>query len=319
MATPISSTNPVDITRNNDSTPVGSSTRDDNPYILTKYILPALETRIQRNVIPLERQATILERVRSPLVRFANEELIWFLEDAAVQVVTRVNSLYLQSLRTSKAPSLSTARFDFSDTLRVLGETISIDGTTRAQRISEDYREDLLSRGVTIDQTLPVYTMEGGQVSVYGGLFKNPITAEADAILLPQPVFKTATGSYNAGSDTFQITGGDSISADYHAYVTATLTDNLGDVINGILVDINETTQIVRLDIDDTGFLNSGTITMTWKTPAYSQLYEILESLVVELAAVDVFSAIGEMQLAKSALENFEIMIKEYALPFFKL
>lgn len=309
---------PVEIQNTSESSFIPSSTRDDNNLILTRNVLPALETRLQRFVLPAERRATISERARSPLVRFSVSEMIGFLEDAAIQVATRADSQYLQSLRTTRSPSGGS--WDFSNDLRLLGGTVTIDGVVRAQRMSGDARDDLISRGVTISETSPVYTLEGSDLHVYGGTLDNPDTATIDVITRPAPVFVTATGTYTSGTNVFTITSGGPLDADLHTLVDAVITDTSGGpAIRGILTDINEGSQNVRLDIDGTGFGNSGTITMTWKTPGYSMMSEFLEEAVVELAAADMFAAMGEVNAVTSALETFESQMKTYGLRFFKI
>lgn len=308
---------PVEISNYSETAAIASAAKGDDNRILSKNVIPALETRLSRFVLAGERQATIAERARSPLVRFSVEEMIGFLEDAAVQVTARVDSQYLQSLKNIRQPDIL-KDIDFSLDMRILGGGLSIDGTAKAQRLSGDDYNDIISRGEQADQTMPVYVLEGGDVHIYGGFLDNPTTAEIDVITVPQPTSFTATGTYNTSTSVFTITTGGPLDEDLHTLVNAVIVDsNGGPVIRGVMTDI--VGQVVRLDIDNAGFLNSGTITMSWKTPGYSSLNNYLEKAVVALASADMFAALGEVTAATSAIEEFEAEMTQYGLRFFKI
>ena len=307
---------PVDILNYSEAAASASSDRGSDNRILTKNVLPMLETRLQRFVMAGERQATITERAKSPLVRFSVSELIGFLEDAAVQVASRTDSQYLQSIRTSRSPDAN-GIWDFGNDLRLLGGTASIDGTTRAQRVSGEHHGDVLARGDAISVDYPVYVYES-DLHIYAALFDNPITSEIDTISLPQPTTLSATGTYTPSTDVFTITSGDALDPDLHTLVNAVITDTSGGpAIRGVLTDL--TTSSARLEIDDTGFGNTGTITMTWNTPGYSSLNNFLEKSVVALASADMFAALGQVGAVETAIGEFEDEMKQYGLRFFKI
>lgn len=295
---------------------VSDSTRDDVNVIQALHVIPELETRFSRFSLDVDRVATIVERSRTPTSRFSVDEMISFLNDAAIQVVLRTNSRYLSNLRMLKSP-VSNA-WDFSDCVRILGSSVTIDGTTRCQRISEDHKEDILARGATLSTSQPLYTMEGGQLWTYGNLIDNPVTSTAIAIKLPKPVPKTATGTYVSATKTFTSTSGDLLDEDLHTLVNARFVDSGGNEANGIFRVISQPLQSASLDIDS-NFIGVGTVTATWETPAFSLLYENLQKPVVALASSDMFAAMGDIESMNAALSEFQSEMEIYGLNFFKV
>ena len=309
---------PIYIQNPLDTVPTGSSVQDDNKLILTKNALPALETRMQRYVINIDRTPTATQKSILSSSRFSVESLIGFLEDAAVQVAMRTDSQYLAELITTKAPNI-TGVWDFSDTIRILGGRITRDGVVRCQRVSEDQREDIQDRS-GLDADAPIYTLEGGKLNVYAGLLKNPITANADCILLPTPVVKSGQATWVSATKTLTLTSGDTVDDDLHTLVDLAMA---GISIpsqsgRGIIGSVDNGAQTIVLDIDDTQLPLDGTYSVAWKTPAYSMLNETMEEGVVELAAAHMLAALPEPEAALNAITRFEKIMESHGLSFFK-
>lgn len=309
---------PIEIQNPADTIPTGSSVRDDNKFILTKNIIPALETRMKRYTLNIDRVPTIQDRSFNPLSRFSVETLIGFLEDAAIQVAMRCDSLHLQELITTKNPDFS-GNWDFSDCIRVLGGRITVDGSVRAERMSEDKREDMYSSRAA-NAAAPLYTMEGGVLNVYGGILTNPITASANAILLPTPTTFTATANFVGSNKSITINTGSNFDEDLHELVLLNMSGITftGQQGRGIISRITSPITC-ELDMDDDLTPLDGQYSISWKTPAYSMLNETLEEAVVELAASDMFASIPDITAMTGALSTFEKIMERIGLAFFKI
>lgn len=315
----LSGSTPVEIQNPADTIPTGSATRDDSKLILTQNALPALETRIRRYFLDIDRVAAEIDRSIVPSTRWSTEILIGYLEDAAVQVAVRADSQFLAELITTKSPDFN-GNWDFSDCIRILGGRITSDGTVKCQRVSEDQREDIESRS-GLDATAPIYTLEGGKLNVYAGILTNPITANADAILLPTPTIKSAQATWVGSLNSLALTSGDTIEEDLHTLVNVSMSGITfpSAVGRGVLTSINQGAQTATLDVDENYVPLDGLYNIAWRSPAYSMMNESLEEAVVEMAAAYMFASIPDPQATIKAIERFEKIMESHGLNFFKI
>lgn len=297
-----------------DLTVVGDSSGDLNLYLAASKVIPALETRLDRYSLASSRIPTIRERPEQPWSRFSVDELIRFLNDAAITVASRVKALYLSSLKVENFPSLNTWNFD--NDLRVLASTIKIDGSRRASRISGDKLEDVRASNNELTDTEPVVVIEGGDVDVYGNIFRNPITSELQTIKVPLPISKSCNGTFNTSTSVFTRTDGDDFDILFHTLTPIKLTNNVGDFVNGIITNISGNT--VTLDIE-TNFTYTNPMVATWETPGFSCLHDTLFNVVVEGAAVDCFAALPDIGAMRNSLNLFENEMSVIGLQFFQL
>lgn len=283
-------------------------------------LLPALEDILQRATYPAERLAHPSDRVLRPASRFSLQELVWILDEAAIETVLQVKARYLKPLQTSKSPS--GAAWSLTDVVRLLGSTVSVDGN-KAKRVSFEQHKDLVSRGITFSDSYPVYVHEGAEMTVFGDT-TDPDDAAATWITLPAPVAKSATvtvaggghGAFNAVQLT--VTAGDEFVEGRDHYLPAYLNDGAGIEGWGYIYTYSSSTVITLWhDVDFTTISTPGTL--TWTVPAFYQLPEILKNACLQLAAAYCFAQIGEVNRMTAALKNFKAEMDIYGLTFMEV
>jgi hypothetical protein len=258
--------------------------------------------------------------------RFSVEEIYDVLDHAAREVALSVRSDFLKPLWQTINPSSNA--FDQSDKLRLLGSRVKVGSAPDdviAQKLGIYQFGDITSRGVGWTDTQPVYTNVGGELKVYGDTptTPNPSDAEATFIKLPEVTTFTSVGTLTGTSQTatFAITTPtDNFDTTRDLHVLAKLSDG-SETVWSLISAVSDTSNIsltgiqLLTDMDQ----GAGAVTITWYVPAFYEMPRILEKLVVQLAAGDLFSSLGEMDMATEAYQQYTDALREFALPQYAL
>lgn len=112
---------------------------------------------------------------------FTTPEIDALVEQAATYVAARVRADFVPNLITQIQP----VNFPNTKVLRILGSRVFSDGVMATRRSFAGHRK-LVSRGIEVDATYPVYIAEDGEVRI----FPDPLdgTALLDVVVVPTTV-----------------------------------------------------------------------------------------------------------------------------------
>lgn len=274
-------------------------------------LIEAIEDKMTRSQLSFERVASSEDRVRQPLVRFSIQEIIDILDYAAVEVLTNVRSEYLTSFQEIKTPSSGV--FNLADTIRLLGTTVKVNDNL-AFRLGVYQFEDTLSRGITPSDSEPMYIHPSANVEVHADTV-NPTDSQATFISLPVEITRTSSGSFDPNTNT--LTTDDDIFTTSETGLVVYLSDSTNEGYGWIETVSDDNEVVVR----HTGTLTPITTPTTVRliVPIVSQLSTVLQSLVIELAAADMFAAMGEIGLMETCLKDYARLLQRYRLAYFPL